>query len=77
MVVFWKATDTTKPNIIPKAVHICHIIVRAPRIVLGADSAAYTGVVDDLAPTAKPSAKRAINRLTQLEVVSDVRGLET
>lgn len=39
-------------------------------MVLGADSAAYTGVVDDFAPTAKPSAKRAINRLTQLEDVS-------
>jgi hypothetical protein len=66
MVVFWKATETTKPIMIPKAVHICHIIVKAPRMFLGADSAAYTGVVDDFAPTAKPSAKRAINRLTQL-----------
>jgi hypothetical protein len=37
---FSKATETTKPNMIPKAVHICHIMVRAPRIVLGADSAA-------------------------------------
>jgi hypothetical protein len=73
MVVFWKATETTKPNMIPKAVHICHIMVRAPRMFLGADSAAYTGVVDDLAPTAKPRAKRAINRLTQLGVVSDER----
>jgi hypothetical protein len=63
MVVFWKATDETKPSMIPKAVlsvgvsgdvdyasihfniehlltHICHIIVRAPRIFFGADSAA-------------------------------------
>jgi hypothetical protein len=40
MVKFWNATDTTKPNMMPKAVHICHIMVNAPRIVLGADSAA-------------------------------------
>ena len=40
MVVLWKATDDTKPNMIPKAVHICHIIVKAPRMFLGADSAA-------------------------------------
>jgi len=38
--VFWNATDAMKPNMIPKAVHICHIMVRAPRIVFGADSAA-------------------------------------
>ena len=49
----------------PKAVHICHIIVSAPRIVLGADSAAYTGVVDDFAPTANPRANLAISRLYQ------------
>ena len=24
MVTFWKATDTMKPNMMPKAVHICH-----------------------------------------------------
>jgi hypothetical protein len=29
IVVFWKATETTKPNMMPKAVHICHIIVSA------------------------------------------------
>lgn len=73
---------------IPKAVHICHIIVKAlsqsqpllilkakllklsnctyPLMVFGADSAAYTGVVLLFAPTAKPRAKRAINRLIQL-----------
>lgn len=72
-VVFWKATETTKPIMMPKAVHICHIIVSAPRMFLGADSAAYTGVVDDLAPTAKPSAKRAISRFTQLCMVSGGR----
>lgn len=64
IVTFWKATDTMKPNMIPNAVHICHIIVKAPRIVLGAHSAAYTGVVLDFAPTAKPRANRAIKRLT-------------
>ena len=40
MVVFWKATETTKPNMMPKAVHICHIIVSAPRMDFGALSAA-------------------------------------
>jgi hypothetical protein len=40
IVVPWNATDDTKPNMIPKAVHICHIIVRAPRMFFGADSAA-------------------------------------
>jgi hypothetical protein len=40
IVTFWNATETTKPSMIPNAVHICHIMVRAPRIVLGADSAA-------------------------------------
>lgn len=40
MVVPWKATDDTNPSIMPKAVHICHIIVRAPRMFFGADSAA-------------------------------------
>lgn len=39
MVTFWKATETTPPSIIPKAVHICHIIVSAPRIVFGVHSA--------------------------------------
>lgn len=71
IVVFWNATETTKPNMIPNAVHICHIMVRAPRMVFGADSAAYTGVVDDFAPTAKPNAKRDIRRLTQLREVSN------
>jgi hypothetical protein len=60
---FSNATETTKPSMIPKAVHICHIIVSAPLIVVGAHSAAYTGVVLDFAPTAKPSAKRAMRRL--------------
>lgn len=64
------ATETTKPIIVPKAVHICHIIVKAPRMVFGADSAAYTGVVDDFAPTANPRAKRANRRFHQLEGVS-------
>jgi hypothetical protein len=32
MVVFWKATDTTNPSMMPNAVHICHIIVKAPRM---------------------------------------------
>lgn len=64
IVTFWNATDTIKPSIIPKAVHICHIMVNAPRIVFGADSAAYTGVVDDFAPTAKPSINRAMRRFT-------------
>lgn len=40
IVVFWNATETTKPNMMPKAVHICHIMVRAPRMVFGAHSAA-------------------------------------
>jgi hypothetical protein len=40
IVTFWNATETMKPSMIPKAVHICHIIVRAPRMVFGADSAA-------------------------------------
>jgi hypothetical protein len=84
-VTFWKATDTMKPSMIPKAVHyevlelalhifalgavlptICHIMVSAPRMVFGAHSAAYTGVVLDLAPTAKPRANRAISRLTHV-----------
>jgi hypothetical protein len=30
----------------------------------------YTGVVDDLAPTANPSAKRAIKRLYQLSAAA-------
>lgn len=64
--VFWKATDTTKPIMIPNAVHICHIIVSAPRMVFGADSAAKTGVVLDFAPTAKPRAKRASSKFHQV-----------
>jgi hypothetical protein len=40
IVVLWNATDETNPSMIPNAVHICHIIVKAPRIFLGADSAA-------------------------------------
>ena len=39
-----------------------------PRIVLGAHSAAYTGVVLDFAPTANPRANRAINKLIQLQI---------
>jgi len=33
------ATEEANPSMIPKAVHICHIMVKAPRIVFGADSA--------------------------------------
>lgn len=47
----------------PNAVKACQLIVKAPRIVFGALSAAYTGVVEDLAPTANPSANRAMSRL--------------
>jgi hypothetical protein len=61
----WKAMLTTNPSMMPNAVHICHIIVRAPRIVFGAHSAAYTGVVEDLAPTANPRANRAMSKLYQ------------
>ena len=39
ILMFWNATETTKPNMIPKAVHICHCMVKAPRMVLGVDSA--------------------------------------
>jgi hypothetical protein len=38
-------------------------MVRAPRMVLGVHSAEYTGVVLDLAPTAKPSMRRAASKL--------------
>lgn len=41
-------------------------MVRAPLIVLGTDSAEYTGVVDDLAPTANPRKNRAIRRFAKL-----------
>lgn len=34
IVVFWNATETMKPSMMPKAVHICHIMVRAPRILI-------------------------------------------
>ena len=44
----------------------CHIMVKAPRIVFGVDSAAYTGVVLDLAPTAKPRKNRAMRRFANL-----------
>jgi hypothetical protein len=43
---------------IPAAVHICHIMVIAPRTAAGAVSAAYTGVVLDMTPTARPSNMR-------------------
>jgi hypothetical protein len=36
---------------------ICHCMVKAPRMVLGAHSEENTGVVDDLAPTARPRTK--------------------
>lgn len=78
VVTLKNATEAINSSIIPKVVHIClpgrllyriskmsfthHIIVRVPRIVLGAHSAAYTGVVLDFAPTAKPSANRARSR---------------
>ena len=63
------------------AVHICHIITRAPRIGAGEHSAAYTGLdtvsdrkfcnrgtntVVDLDPIPRPSTKRAIKRFGQL-----------
>jgi len=64
--MFWKAKEEAKPSMMPKAVHICHIMVKAPRIALGAHSAAYTGVVLDLAPTASPRVKRAMSRHVQL-----------
>ena len=52
------------PIIIPKAVHICHIMTRAPRIGAGEHSAAYTGVVVDFEPIPSPRTKRARKRLT-------------
>ncbi|KAI1029580.1 hypothetical protein LB503_008169 [Fusarium chuoi] len=59
-------SSISKPSMMPKAVHICHIMVKAPRIAFGAHSAAYTGVVLDLAPTASPRVKRAMIRHIQL-----------
>jgi hypothetical protein len=58
----WKTVEMTNPSMMPKAVHICHIIVKAPRMDLGAHSAAYTGVVLDLAPTARPRTRRLLRK---------------
>ena len=43
---------------IPKAVHICHVIVKAPRIDAGEFSAAKIGIVDALVPIPSPSSRR-------------------
>lgn len=61
-----KATEAMYPSIIPNAVHICHIITNAPRMMAGEHSAPYTGVVVDLAPTAKPRRNRASSRFHQV-----------
>lgn len=60
------ATEAIYPSIIPNAVHICHIMTKAPRILAGEHSAPYTGVVVDLAPTAKPRRKRPSNKFHQV-----------
>ena len=62
---FWNATETMNPSMMPNAVHICHIMVNAPLIDLGAHSELKTGVVDDFAPTANPKQNRAMRRFGQ------------
>ena len=56
------------PSIIPKAVHVCHCITRAPRMRGGEHSAAYTGTVADLGPIPKPRKKREMNKCHQVSV---------
>ena len=59
----WKATPAMLPSMIPNAVHICHIITNAPRILAGVDSAAYTGMVALLGPIPKPGEIRLADAL--------------
>lgn len=52
----------------PKAVHICHCMTRAPRSLGGEHSAAKMGVVADLGPMPKPRKNRAMNMCHQVLV---------
>jgi hypothetical protein len=56
---FWNTRELTVPNMIPKAVHICHIMTRPPRMEAGAHSAAKTGTVALFGPIPIPRIKRA------------------
>jgi hypothetical protein len=56
---------------IPKAVHICHIITSAPRTFAGAHSAEYMGTVVLLGPMPSPRTKRAAKRCGQEFVTPD------
>lgn len=51
---------------VPKAVHICHIIVRAPLIDAGLLSAAYMGTVALFGPIPSPKTSRAKNMCCQV-----------
>ena len=53
----WNATPDMLPSMSPNAVHICHIMTNAPRMLAGVDSAAKTGMVALLAPIPKPEEK--------------------
>jgi hypothetical protein len=55
----------------PKVVHICHIMTRAPCIGAGEHSAVYTGTVADLGPIPKPRKNRAMKRCHQVFVKLD------
>jgi hypothetical protein len=55
----------TVPRKIPKAVHNCHVITSAPRIVAGAFSAANIGTVAPLHPIPIPRSNRVTKSCSQ------------
>lgn len=56
------------PSKIPKAVHICHDITRAPRMDAGLFSAANIGTVEALIPIPTPRSILVTNNCCQLRV---------
>lgn len=55
-----------KPRTCPKAVHICHVMTRPPRIEAGAFSEAKTGIVVALSPMPIPINKRVTKSCAQV-----------
>jgi hypothetical protein len=55
-----------KPSMIPNAVHTCHCITSAPRILAGAHSAAYTGTVADCRAPSASRGERGVSACTHL-----------
>jgi len=54
------------PKKIPNAVHICHVMTKAPRIEAGEFSALKIGMVAPLQPMPRPSSKRVMKSWGQV-----------